>query len=85
MKIAVYSEYSNVDPVGACVGASGVRVSNVLKEINGEKIDIIPWDKEIQSFITNSLSPAKVINITINEEDKLHRWCSRRSTISCYW
>lgn len=70
-KIAVYSEDSNVDPVGACVGASGVRVSNVLKEINGEKIDIIPWDKEIQSFITNSLSPAKVINITINEEDKI--------------
>ncbi|MBF0846103.1 transcription termination/antitermination protein NusA, partial [Streptococcus danieliae] len=46
-KIAVYSDNNNIDAVGSCVGPSGSRVSTILKELNGEKIDIIPWDKDI--------------------------------------
>lgn len=69
-KIAVYSENKNIDPVGACVGTSGIRVNNILSEINEEKIDIIPWNKEVDKFIINSLSPAKVLDIKLCEEDK---------------
>ncbi|MBF0710071.1 MULTISPECIES: transcription termination factor NusA [unclassified Gemella] len=70
-KIAVYSDNNNIDAVGSCVGPSGSRVSTILKELNGEKIDIIPWDKDIEKFIINSLSPAKVDSITISEEEKI--------------
>lgn len=70
-KIAVYSEDSNVDAVGSCVGPSGSRVNQILNELNGEKIDIVPWDKEIEKFITNALAPAKVLSINIDEENKV--------------
>lgn len=70
-KIAVYSDDKNIDSVGACVGPSGTRVSRILEELNGEKIDIVPWDADIKKFITNALSPAKVKNIEINEENKI--------------
>ncbi|KPU28175.1 transcription elongation factor NusA [Caloranaerobacter sp. TR13] len=69
-KIAVYSNDENVDPVGACVGHKGTRVKAVVDELNGEKIDIIIWSKNISEFIANSLSPAKVISVEVNEEEK---------------
>ncbi|WP_069649567.1 transcription termination factor NusA [Caloranaerobacter ferrireducens] len=69
-KIAVYSNDENVDPVGACVGHKGARVKAVVDELNGEKIDIIIWSKNISEFIANSLSPAKVISVEVDEEEK---------------
>ena len=70
-KVAVYSTERNVDPVGACVGHKGVRVQSILDEIRGEKIDIIPYDANIDRFIANSLSPARVTNVKIDIEKKL--------------
>ncbi|MGI6698024.1 MAG: transcription termination/antitermination protein NusA [Clostridiales bacterium] len=69
-KIAVHSIDPNVDPVGACVGPKGVRVQSVVNELRGEKIDIIKWSNEINEFIANSLSPAKAVSVTVNEEQK---------------
>lgn len=69
-KIAVVSHDDNIDPVGACVGQRGVRVTTVMNELAGEKIDIIPWSADVRTFVANSLSPAKVLNIDINDEDK---------------
>jgi N utilization substance protein A len=68
-KIAVYSNDSHVDPVGSCVGQRGVRVTTVMGELRGEKIDIIEWSSETKKFIEDSLSPAKVISVTITDED----------------
>ncbi len=67
-KMAVASVQEGLDPVGSCVGQRGTRVQAVLAEIGDEKIDIILWDEEIKKFITNSLSPAKVEAIELNEE-----------------
>ncbi|MBP9691114.1 transcription termination factor NusA [Candidatus Woesebacteria bacterium] len=70
-KIAVYSNQSGVDPVGACVGQKGVRVQTVTDELNGkEKIDIIQWNNDIKIFITSALSPASVLKVEIDEERK---------------
>lgn len=69
-KIAVFSKDSNVDPVGACVGFKGSRVKAIVDELNGEKIDIIIWSRNIEEFIANSLSPSKVIKVETNEKDK---------------
>lgn len=69
-KIAVYSNDEAVDPMGACVGHNGERVQNVVNELKNEKIDIIKWSKEPEEFIANALSPAKVINVKVNEETK---------------
>jgi len=69
-KIAVYSNNENVDPVGACVGQNGTRVKAVVDELNGEKIDIVNWSKDPSVFIANSLSPAKVLDVQINEDEK---------------
>jgi len=69
-KIAVISNDDHIDPVGSCVGQRGVRVSTVMSELGGEKIDIIEWSPEIEKFIEDSLSPAKVNNVEINEENK---------------
>ena len=70
-KIAVYSEDKNIDPVGACVGNKGERVNRIVSELNGEKIDIITWDADPIKFITNALAPAKVEEISIDEEEKI--------------
>ena len=70
-KIAVYSEDKNIDPVGACVGNKGDRVNRIVSELNGEKIDIITWDADPVKFITNALAPAKVEEISIDEEEKI--------------
>lgn len=69
-KIAVFSKQENIDPVGSCVGQKGSRVQAIISELGGEKIDIIEWNKDPQTFIKNALSPAKIINIEINREDK---------------
>ncbi|HSH34995.1 transcription termination factor NusA, partial [Schnuerera sp.] len=69
-KIAVHSKDSNVDPVGACVGFKGSRVKAIVEELNGEKIDIVIWSKNIEEFIANSLSPSKVIKVEANEREK---------------
>ena len=67
-KIAVWSNDPNVDPVGACVGARGARVRMVVNELNGEKIDIIPFSDDLQDFVARSLAPAKVTEVRINFE-----------------
>ena len=69
-KIAVYTEYSNVDPIGAVIGEKGRRIANVLKELNGEKIDVILYDKDPVKFIANALSPAKDLKVSIKDENK---------------
>ncbi len=68
-KISVYSEDHDIDPIGACVGVKGSRVQAIVQELRGEKIDIIPHSKEIAKFVCNTLAPAKVSKVYINEED----------------
>ena len=69
-KIAVYSKDEAIDPMGACVGPKGIRVQNIVSELNNEKIDIIKWSKLPEEYIANALSPAKVLDVTIDEENK---------------
>lgn len=69
-KIAVMSNDSNVDPVGACVGLNGSRVNSIVNELRGEKIDIINWDENPAYLIENALSPAKVICVVADEEER---------------
>jgi len=72
-KIAVYSKDENIDPVGSCVGPKGMRVQNIVLELNGEKIDIIKWNPDPSKFVASSLSPAKVVAVEIWEEEKIAR------------
>ncbi|MBL4790732.1 MAG: transcription termination/antitermination protein NusA [Kordiimonadaceae bacterium] len=67
-KIAVYSNEGSIDPVGACVGMRGSRVQAVVNELQGEKIDIIPWSPDVASFIVNALQPAEVTKVVMDEE-----------------
>ena len=67
-KMAVYCEDPNIDAVGACVGNRGMRVNQIVNELGGEKIDIIPWDPDVLEFIARSLSPAKVVMVQVNDE-----------------
>jgi len=67
-KIAVYSEYDKVDPVGAIIGEKGSRINRVLSQLNGEKIDVILYDKDPVKFIQNALSPAKDVEVQIKDE-----------------
>lgn len=69
-KIAVYTEYTNVDPIGAVIGEKGRRIASVLKELNGEKIDVVMYDEDPVKFIANALSPAKDLKVTIKNTDK---------------
>ncbi len=68
-KIAVYSNDDHVDPVGSCVGQKGIRVTTVMSELGGEKIDIIPWSADISQYISSALSPARVLDIQVAEEE----------------
>ena len=72
-KMAVWSNDPNVDPVGACVGVNGARVNAVVNELRDEKIDIINWSDDPAKMIENALSPAKVISVHVNEEEKSAR------------
>ncbi len=69
-KIAVWSNDPNVDPVGACVGVNGIRVNAIVEELRGEKIDIISWSENPAILIENALSPAKVITVLADDEEK---------------
>ena len=69
-KMAVYTEFENVDPVGSCVGTRGARVQAIVDELNGEKIDIIPWSEDPAELIANVLSPAKVEKVIIDQEEE---------------
>jgi N utilization substance protein A len=69
-KMAVYSTQDGIDPIGACVGQRGTRVQTVMAEIGGEKIDIIEWSEDPVKFIANSLSPAKILNVQLDMEEK---------------
>ena len=69
-KIAVSSDDENVDPVGSCVGQKGSRIDRIVSEIGNEKIDVIPWSPDPIEFIANSLRPAKVLMVQINENEK---------------
>jgi len=68
-KIAVTSTDSDVDPVGACVGVKGSRVQNVVQELRGEKIDIVPWNENETRFVCNALAPAEVVKVLLDEEN----------------
>ncbi|OIO29675.1 transcription termination/antitermination protein NusA [Candidatus Nomurabacteria bacterium CG_4_10_14_0_2_um_filter_30_12] len=68
-KIAVHSNDEHIDPVGSCVGQKGTRVNTITQELLGEKIDIIPWSEDPKQFVSNSLSPAKVLSIEIDEKE----------------
>jgi N utilization substance protein A len=68
-KIAVFSNDDHIDPVGSCVGQKGIRVTTVMSEMGGEKIDIIPWSENPREFVSSALSPANVTNIVIDEEN----------------
>lgn len=69
-KIAVHSNDANVDAMGACVGPKGIRVQNIVNELKNEKIDIIKWSKLPEEYVANALSPSKVIDVSIDEENK---------------
>lgn len=69
-KIAVASENERVDAVGSCIGEKGMRIANILKELGGEKVDIVPYDKDAAKFIENALSPAKNLTVLVTDEKK---------------
>ncbi|HVU27690.1 MAG TPA: transcription termination factor NusA [Verrucomicrobiae bacterium] len=69
-KMAVYSRDPKVDPVGACVGMRGQRVKNIVRELNNEKVDVIPWSSDIKTFVTKALEPAKLKSIDVDEKRK---------------
>jgi NusA-like KH domain protein len=71
-KVAVYSRERDVDPVGACVGMKGTRVQSIIRELRGEKIDIVEWSEDPILFVTNAISPAKVQRVSIvNDAEKV--------------
>lgn len=72
-KIAVWSKDENVDPVGACVGHRGMRVQAIVEELGSEKIDIVKWNEDSATYIANALSPAKVVSVAVNEEERVSR------------
>ncbi len=69
-KVAVYSPDPNIDPVGSCVGQKGVRIQNVINELNGEKIDVIEWNEDPSIYIASALLPAQILAVDIKEDEK---------------
>lgn len=69
-KVAVWTDSDNVDPIGSCVGQRGARIQTIIQELGGEKVDIILFDEDPIKFITNALSPAKIISIELNDKEK---------------
>ncbi len=69
-KVAVYSKDENIDPVGSCVGQKGVRIQNIINELNGEKIDVIEWNEDPAIYIAAALLPAQVMAVDVREEEK---------------
>ena len=69
-KVAVYSDYANIDPIGCCIGERGSRISGIMRELSGEKLDIVKYSDEKSEFITNALSPAKNVSVYILDPKK---------------
>lgn len=72
-KISVVSTNKDVDPVGACVGPKGTRVQTIVNELKGEKIDIVKWSEDVETYISNALSPSKVVTVDVYENEKMAR------------
>jgi N utilization substance protein A len=72
-KIAVMSRERDVDPVGACVGMKGSRVQSIIRELRGEKIDIIPWSDDVVGYAQNALAPAKITRVSVTSDESAHR------------
>lgn len=70
-KVAVFTKEENIDPIGSCIGQRGTRIQTIINELGGEKIDIIEWSEDPVEFVTNALSPAKVLNLEIKEAEKI--------------
>ena len=70
-KFAVSARQQGVDPVGSCVGLRGIRIQNIVNELQGEKIDVVPWNKDTGLFISNALSPAQPLRVTLEEEGEV--------------
>ena len=68
-KVAVYSQNPNIDPVGSCVGQKGIRIQNIINELNGEKIDVIEWNEDPAIYISSALLPAQVMAVDIKDEE----------------
>lgn len=68
-KIAVYSKNENIDPVGSCVGQKGIRIQNIINELNGEKIDVVEWNEDPATYIASALLPAEILAVDIHEEE----------------
>ena len=90
-KIAVRSKDSSIDPVGACVGMRGSRVQAVVGELQGEKIDIIPWSQDVATFIVNALAPAEVAKVVLEaaakvlSEHQIPVGNSAAGELACQW
>jgi transcription termination/antitermination protein NusA len=69
-KVAVAARQEGIDPVGACVGIHGVRIQNIVNELNGEKIDVVPWDENPENFVANALRPAQVLSVNVAEGER---------------
>ncbi|MBM3925467.1 MAG: transcription termination/antitermination protein NusA [SAR202 cluster bacterium] len=69
-KVAVVAMQEGVDPVGSCIGMRGNRIQNIVNELQGEKIDVVRWDRDLKRFISNALSPAEVVHVEATEKDK---------------
>jgi len=67
-KVAVWATQKGIDPVGACVGMRGVRIQSIVRALSGEKIDVVQWDPDEQTFVANALSPAKVLQVSLHED-----------------
>ncbi|MDB1135164.1 transcription termination factor NusA [Candidatus Anaplasma sp. TIGMIC] len=67
-KVAVFSSDKNVDPVGACIGARGVRIQNIVAELHGEKIDVVPYSSDLAKFVVSAIAPAEVVKVIIDED-----------------
>ncbi len=69
-KVAVHARQEGIDPVGSCVGMRGIRIQNIVNELNGEKIDVVQWGADMRVFIANALSPAQVVEVHLDEGEK---------------
>jgi len=68
-KVAVNAQQEGIDPVGCCVGLRGIRIQNIVNELNGEKIDVVNWDADVASFIASALSPAQIVHVELNQRE----------------
>ena len=69
-KVAVYSKDQEIDPVGSCIGEKGIRVQNIVKELNGERLELLEWNEDISAFIAATLAPAEVLAVDVNESEE---------------